>query len=120
MFVAGTLGPPAALTCPSPLPSESTGTGGCSSMPARGVTNLASRMLSALIPLNDLPFFQFEVKTGEQLDPKIGAFLDVIANQVYTKIIGGNFRESVFTALQHLIITGERKLLVLRGASGVF
>tara|TARA_R100001443_G_scaffold82830_1_gene89701 strand:- start:1476 stop:3038 length:1563 start_codon:yes stop_codon:yes gene_type:complete len=100
------------LTIPSVLPPEEWTEQDAlvqpsSSMPARGVTNLASRMLSALIPLNDLPFFQFEVKTGEELDPKVGAFLDVIANQVYTKIIGGNFRETVFTALQHLIITGD-------------
>ena len=99
------------LTLPSILPPEEWTEQDAlvqpsSSMPAR-VTNLASRMLSALIPLNDLPFFQFEVKTGEELDPKVGAFLDVIANQVYTKIIGGNFRETIFTALQHLIITGD-------------
>lgn len=93
--------PPEMWTEKDPLAQPS------SSMPARGVTNLASRMLSALIPLNDLPFFQFEVKTGEQLDPKIAAFLDVVAGQVYTKIIGANFRETVFSALQHLIITGD-------------
>ena len=35
-----------------------------SSVGSRGVTALASRMLSALIPLNDLPFFTFALKSG--------------------------------------------------------
>ena len=36
-------------------------------MPARGVNALASRMMSALLPLNDMPFFRFGVPSGESL-----------------------------------------------------
>ena len=32
-----------------------------SSVASKGVTNLASRMLAALIPLNDMPFFGFSL-----------------------------------------------------------
>jgi hypothetical protein len=35
-----------------------------SSVSSRGVTSMASRILSALLPLNDAPFFRFELKSG--------------------------------------------------------
>ena len=101
-----------ALTIPSVLPPENWSEKDpliqpSSSIPARGVTNLASRMLSALIPLNDLPFFDFKVKTGEQIPMELESFLNTLSHQVYTKIIGGNFREITFAALQQLIVTGD-------------
>ena len=101
-----------ALTIPSVLPPETWTEQDdliqpSSSMPSRGVTNLASRMLSALIPLNDLPFFTFEAESGINLEPKLQAYLQSLSLQVYTKIVGKNFRETIFSALQHLIITGD-------------
>lgn len=101
-----------ALTIPSVLPPENWTEKDpliqpSSSVPARGVTNLASRMLSALIPLNDLPFFDFKVKTGVEIPAELDAFLSTLSSQVYTKIISGNFREITFEALQQLIITGD-------------
>mgnify|MGYP003139528260 CR=1 FL=1 len=55
------------LTIPSILPPESRGEEDSlytpySSIPARGVTAMSSKMLSALIPLNEDPFFQFAIK----------------------------------------------------------
>ena len=41
-----------------------------SSATAKGVTGMASRILSALMPLNDMPFFQFSLKDGTEPDPE--------------------------------------------------
>ena len=66
----------AALTVPTLLPYESmTGEDNIfqtySSVQSRGVTSLASKILSVLIPLNDTPFFSFGLKndivTGKQI-----------------------------------------------------
>ena len=56
----------AALTIPSLLPPEGLTEEDqlpqpYSSVPARGVTNMASKILSAMLPLNDAPFFKFEL-----------------------------------------------------------
>ena len=78
-----------------------------SSVGARGVTALASRMLSALIPLNDLPFFTFSLKSG--VDPEVDTsnLLNTMSMQVYEKMRSKNIRESFFQALQSLIVVGD-------------
>ena len=78
-----------------------------SSVGSRGVTALASRMLSALIPLNDLPFFTFNMKNGAEPEVEVGTLLDSLAMQVYEKMKGKNIRESFFQALQSLIVVGD-------------
>ena len=78
-----------------------------SSVAAKGVTNLASRMLSALIPLNDLPFFGFSLKDGVEADPEANVLLESMAHQVYNKIAGKNIRDSFYQALQSLIVVGD-------------
>jgi len=100
------------LTIPTILPPESWDEGRIlpqpySSVASRGVTSLASRMLSALIPLNDAPFFRFSLKDGSFAPVEIDQYLETLAYQVYRKLVATNLRESVYQALQNLIITGD-------------
>ncbi len=78
-----------------------------SSVAGRGITNLASRMLSALIPLNDLPFFKFTLKQGEEAPPDAQQLLEAMSYQVYEKLSSKNIRDSFFQALQSLIVVGD-------------
>lgn len=100
------------LTIPTILPPESWEEGRSlpqpySSVASRGVTSLASRILSALIPLNDTPFFKFMLKDGSEAPQEVNAYLETVANQVYKKLISTNLRETTFQALQNLIVTGD-------------
>jgi hypothetical protein len=102
----------ASLTIPSVLPprgwTEDTALPQpYSSIASRGVTAMASRMLSALIPLNDTPFFKFALKNGSEPTPEIKSYLETLSYQVYNKIIANNLRETIFQTLQHLIIVGD-------------
>jgi len=102
----------ASLTIPSVLPprgwSEDAGLPQpYSSVASRGVTAMASRMLSALMPLNDTPFFKFGLKNGAEPTPEIKAYLETLSYQVYNKVTAENLRETIFQALQHLIIVGD-------------
>ena len=102
----------ASLTIPSVLPprgwTEDTALPQpYSSIASRGVTAMASRMLSALIPLNDTPFFKFALKSGAEPTPEIKSYLETLSYQVYNKIIANNLRETIFQTLQHLIIVGD-------------
>jgi len=102
----------ASLTIPSVLPprgwTEDTALPQpYSSIASRGVTAMASRMLSALMPLNDTPFFKFALKTGAEATPEIKTYLETLSYQVYNKIVSHNLRETIFQALQHLIIVGD-------------
>ena len=78
-----------------------------SSVGSRGVTALSSRMLSALIPLNDLPFFTFNLKSGVEPEVDTGNLLNSMAMQVYEKMKSKNIREAFFQALQSLIVVGD-------------
>jgi len=78
-----------------------------SSTAARGVTAMASRMLSALLPLNDSPFFKFELSSGMQAEPQVDAYLNNLSYQVYNKLSSGNLRETIYQLLQHLIVVGD-------------
>lgn len=83
-----------------------------SSMPARGITRLASRMVSALYPMNDVPFFELRldlpVEPGQGTDPK-GAYevLGRIERRVTDKLSGTNLRSALYTAMQHIITVGD-------------
>ena len=82
-----------------------------SSVASRGVTSMASRILSALLPLNDTPFFRFELRNGMQPDQETEEFLEGISYQVYNKLSSKNLRETLFLALQHLIVVGDCLLI---------
>jgi len=102
----------AALTIPSLLPpdgmtEEDQLPQPYSSVPARGVTNMASKILSAMLPLNDAPFFKFELSTGMEPTQEIENFLEMLSYQTYNKLSSKNLRETIYLALQHLIVTGD-------------
>lgn len=101
-----------ALTVPTLLPYQSlTGEDNLfqtySSVQSRGVTSLASKILSVLIPLNDTPFFSFGLKNGREPSPEINEYLNRLSFQVYRKLISNNLREVSYLAMQHLIVTGD-------------
>ena len=107
----------AALTIPSLLPPE--GYTNASELPkpfssvaARGVTNMASRMLAALLPMNDLPFFKFEMRDGSEPTGETLAYMEAMASQVHSRLSSKNMRESIFLTLQHLITAGDGLLVM--------
>ncbi len=83
-----------------------------SSVPARGVNALASRMMSALLPLNDLPFFKFGKTGGEQLPLEATEFLEGLAFQLHGKLMSKNVREVVYQALQQLLVLGDTLIIL--------
>tara|TARA_R100000458_G_C8276377_1_gene251686 strand:+ start:1448 stop:3082 length:1635 start_codon:yes stop_codon:yes gene_type:complete len=107
----------AALTVPSVLPPQGWTEQEqlpqpYSSVGARGVTNMASRILSAMLPLNDTPFFRFDLSTGIEPDQSIWNFLESLSYQVHNKLNSKNLRETIFAALQHLIVAGDVCLIM--------
>lgn len=101
-----------ALTVPTLLPYQSlSGEDNLfqtySSVQSRGVTSLASKILSVLIPLNDTPFFSFGLKNGREPTPEIAEYLSKLSLQVYRKLISNNLREISYLAMQHLIVIGD-------------
>ena len=102
----------ASLTIPSLLPPEGWTEEEMlpqpfSSVGSRGVTSLASRMLSALIPVNDSPFFKFNLKNGVDPSVEIKSYLDTMCYQVYRKLSSTNLRETVYQAIQSCIVVGD-------------
>jgi len=83
-----------------------------SSVASRGVTSMASRMLSALLPLNDMPFFKFELDSGDTGDTEVQQYLETLSYQVFNKISSGNIREIIYQALQHLIVVGDVMIII--------
>ena len=105
-----------ALTVPALLPPEGWNeemslNSPYSSVASRGVTSMASRILSALLPLNDTPFFRFELKNGITPDMETNEFLEAVSYQVYNKLSSKNLRETLFLALQHCIVVGDCLLI---------
>jgi hypothetical protein len=106
----------AELSIPSLLPSD--GMYETSELPVpfsaatnRGVSRLASRLLSALVPLNGLPFFNIDLDDSEPVqgqDPteeqKVLARLE---RRIMRKLSTTNFRSSLYVALQHLPVLGN-------------
>ena len=97
--------PPTGWTEQSQLPQP------YSSVAARGVTAMASRMLSALLPLNDMPFFKFELKDGMNPENEIRSYLEGLSYQVYNKLSSKNLRDVLYQVIQHLIVVGDCLLI---------
>jgi len=102
----------ASLTIPSVLPpegwnEEQTLPQPYSSVAAKGVTAMSSRILSALLPLNDTPFFKFALKSGVEATPEIESYLETLSYQVFNKLNGTNLRETIYQALQHAVVVGD-------------
>lgn len=92
----------------SPLPSP------YQSLGARGVNNLASKMLLALFPSTH-PFFR--LRMSEELQAQLGGSkaevenaMRVLENRGQLHIEQGNLRVMVHTALKHMIVTGNALL----------
>lgn len=83
-----------------------------SSIASRGVTSLSSKILSVLIPLNDTPFFKLGLKNGRSPELSVMEYLELLAQQIYTKLLGKNMRDSIYLALQHLIVTGNALIIM--------
>ena len=96
-----TLLPPLNHSEPDPLIQQ------YSSVQSRGITALASKILSVLIPLNDAPFFRFGLKNGRKPELNVHEYLESLANQIYKKLLSKNMRESIYLALQHLVVIGD-------------
>lgn len=82
-----------------------------SSLPARGVMALASRMVSAIYPLNQAPFFNFEldqayVPEGADATQTISQ-LARLDRKIMDKLSSTNLRQELFVLFQHLIICGD-------------
>lgn len=106
-----------AITVPTLLPYQSmTGEDNIfqtySSVQSRGVTSLASKILSVLIPLNDTPFFSFGLRNGREPTAEVREYLDKLSFQVYRKLISNNLREVAYLAMQHLIVIGDVLLVM--------
>lgn len=82
-----------------------------SSLPARGVMSLASRMVSAIYPLNQAPFFNFEldqafVPQGVDATETISQ-LSRLDRKIMDKLSSTNLRQELFVLFQHLIVMGD-------------
>lgn len=102
----------ASLTVPELLPPEGWSEENQLPMPysataGRGVVGLASRMLSAMLPLNDSPFFHFGLADGSDPAPEANDYLETLSYQVYRRLSNNNLRDSLYLALQHLIAVGD-------------
>lgn len=92
---------------------------------ARGVNNLASKLLLALLPPNS-PFFRLQIDdfTMEQLTQQEGMRAQVeeglnkIERAVQSEIEAGAVRVSAFEAMKHLLVSGNA-LLYMPDAGGM-
>ena len=78
-----------------------------SSVAAKGITGMASKMLGAMLPLNDMPFFQLGLKNGQKPTNEEKQYLEQIAHQVHSKLTSKNLRDALFQALKYLITVGD-------------
>lgn len=114
----------AELTIPALLPRNGNGAGNdlptpFQGMGARGVNNLASKLILALMPPNQA-FFRLLLSdaamaqlTGtDQVRTEMEAALGQIEREVQTEIEGGAIRVSAFEALKLLLVTGNVLLYV--------
>jgi hypothetical protein len=84
---------------------------------SRGVNNLASKLLLALLPPNS-PFFRFQAnekklaedETPPELMSEIEASLQALEELVMDEVTRGAYRVALHEALKHLIITGNALL----------
>lgn len=118
----------AAVTLPYLFPPE--GASGSTDLPtpfqsvgARGVNNLASKLLLALLPPNT-PFFQLQVDDfalaelgdaeQEDLRGKIDSALASVARAVQQQVEKSTVRKSAFEALKNLLVGGNVLVEILK------
>jgi hypothetical protein len=107
------------LTLPYVMPDEGHGPHSRLDTPfqgvgARGVNNLASKLLLALLPPN-APFFRLNIDSyalanegaPEELISEIESTLQKVEESVMDEISREAYRTAIHSALKHLIITGN-------------
>lgn len=107
------------LTLPYVMPEEGHGPHSRLETPfqgvgARGVNNLASKLLLALLPPN-APFFRLNIDTyalaaegaPEELISEIESSLQQVEESVMNEISREAYRSAIHAALKHLIVTGN-------------
>ena len=110
------------LTLPYVMPDEGFGPHSRLETPfsgvgSRGVNNLASKLLLALLPPNS-PFFRFQAnekklaedETPPELMSEIEASLQALEELVMDEVTRGAYRVAIHEAIKHLIITGNALL----------
>lgn len=110
------------LTLPYVMPEEGFGPHSRLNTPfsgvgARGVNNLASKLLLALVPPNS-PFFRLQAdakklaedNTPPELMSEIEQSLQGLEELVMAEVSRGSYRVGIHEALKHLIITGNAML----------
>ena len=110
------------LTLPYVMPEEGFGPHSRLETPfsgvgSRGVNNLASKLLLALLPPNS-PFFRFQAnekklaedETPPELMSEIEASLQALEELVMDEVTRGAYRVAIHEAIKHLIITGNALL----------
>ena len=120
----------AKLTLPYVMPDEGFGSHSRLETPfqgvgARGVNNLASKLLLALLPPN-APFFRLKIDeyqlraegAPDELITEIESSLQQVEEAVMDEISGNTYRTGIHEALKHLIITGNA-LIYLPDDSGL-
>lgn len=78
---------------------------------ARGTTKLASKITSVMMPLDDQPFFEFIAFNGGIEEPQVKQLLNQTATEVYRAMSKGNLRDTVYRAIQNLLIVGDVLLI---------
>jgi hypothetical protein len=87
------------------------------SMVAEGVNNLASRLVSVVLPLNNLPVFELFV--DQQFNPEgrdtrqVEEVLTRVERATMSRAYLTNLRPQLFLAFKHLIVTGDVLLMML-------
>lgn len=92
---------------------------------ARGVNNLASKLLLAMLPVNS-PFFRLivddktvaEMAGDDTARAKIEEALNQIERSVQTEVEGSGIRSPIFEGLKHLIVGGNA-LMYLPASGGI-
>lgn len=83
---------------------------------ARGVSRLASRLVSAIYPLNNVPFFALELDEAEPVqgeDPtEEQKVLSRMERRIMRKLSTTNLRSTLFAAFQHLQVVGNCVLYI--------
>lgn len=84
-----------------------------SSSPARMVAALASKIISTVVPLNNLQYFEIAIDDNVQQDLDPTELIKKLAAKqagLVTKLNNTNIRQALYLAVQHLIVNGDALL----------
>lgn len=86
------------------------------SIGAQGTTSLASQLSFAMIPPNNIPFFQFQPEfTQEDIDAGVEAIVKPLIaraeKKVMNRLLSSNVREGLLDTMLQLIVVGDALLI---------